>query len=153
MPGRTVLCLLLISCFTCVGSSQEQLLKRSDVPGAVLDAFHKAYPKATIKGFSREVEKGKVLYEVESTEGKIHRDVSYNADGSVITLEETLPISELPEAVRSSMKTDYPRARITRCEKVTRGQTVQYELAIHSGKIRSEVVFDADGKLVKNEKK
>jgi hypothetical protein len=153
MSGRTVICFLFILCFTSTGLTQEQSLKKKDVPRAVLEAFQKAYPKATVKGFSREVEEGKVLYEVESVEGKIHRDISYNPDGSVITLEETLPVSELPEAVRSSMKTDYPQATITRCEKVTEGQTVKYELAIHSGQTKSEVVFDAEGKILKTEKK
>ncbi|MCX6561361.1 MAG: hypothetical protein NTZ26_12710, partial [Candidatus Aminicenantes bacterium] len=41
------------------------------LPPAVLKAFQAAYPKAVIKGASKEVEKGVTQYEVESVDGKL----------------------------------------------------------------------------------
>jgi len=51
------------------------------LPAAVLDAFKTAYPKAVIKGTSKETEKGVTYYEIESVDGKLNRDLLYTADG------------------------------------------------------------------------
>lgn len=40
--------------------AQEVKLKKRQVPRAVISAFESAYPQATIRGFAREKEKGKV---------------------------------------------------------------------------------------------
>ena len=130
---------------------QEQSIKKNEVPKVIMDAFLKAYPKAKIKGFSKETHEGKLTYEIESSEAQIHRDVTYNPDGSLVSVEETLPASELPEAVRSTLSKEFPKARILKSEKLTKGQTIEYELLLEVGKESFEVVFDPDGKIVKKE--
>ena len=132
---------------------QEESVKKNAVPKAILDAFEKAYPKATMSGFSKETENGKTVYEVESVEGKVHRDITYKADGSVVALEETLPVSDFPEAVRASLAKEFPKAKVVKAEKVTEGTTIRFEVLLKTGKKSSEVVFDADGKIIKKEKK
>ena len=132
---------------------QEESVKKKDVPKAILDSFEKTYPKAKIDGFSKETENGKTVYEVESVEGKIHRDITYNTDGSVIALEETLPVGDFPEAVRASLTKEFPKAKVVKAEKVTEGTTIHFEVLLKTGKKSSEVVFDAAGKVIKNEKK
>lgn len=92
-----------------------------------------------------------MLYEVESSEGTTIRDVTYNPDGTVVSVEETLPVSEFPEAVRIALDKGFPKARITKSEKVTKGSLIQYEVLFTSGKASFEVVFDSDGKLAKKE--
>jgi hypothetical protein len=132
---------------------QEQSLKKRNVPKPVLEAFSKAYPNATIKGFAKEIEKGVVEYEVESVEGKIHRDISYGSDGSVIVVEESMDFKDLPEPVRNAVTKNHPKAKITVCEKVTEASVVRYELLLKTGKKKTELVFNADGTLEKKEKK
>ena len=46
--------------------AQDIKLKKKQVPRAVISAFESAYPQATIRGFAREKENGKVYYEVEA---------------------------------------------------------------------------------------
>ncbi len=125
--------------------AQEQRIMRKDVPKAVLTAFAQAYPKATIKGYSKEMDKGQVVYEIESVEGKTTRDVIYSADGNLILVEESVNTSELPLAVKSALDKRFPGGKILRAEKVTKGTVVGYEFRIeHNGKT-SEIVFDPKG--------
>ena len=43
-------------------AAQEKKLTARDVPAAVIAAFKTAYPNATIRGYAREKENGKVYY-------------------------------------------------------------------------------------------
>ena len=145
---------LLVASVFLAGTSlaQELSLKKKDVPKAILDAFHKSYPNATIKGYSKETDSGLVSFEIESVEGKTHRDLSYRADGSVVSIEESLPFSDLPEAIRNALKKDYPKAKVSLCEKVVEHGTTTFELVVLSGKHKKELVFNGDGTIVKEEK-
>jgi len=51
-------------------TAQEKKVAEKDVPKAVLAAFKSTYPNATVRGYSREKENGKVYYEIESMEGR-----------------------------------------------------------------------------------
>lgn len=82
--------------------AKEERITRDDVPPAVLAAFAEAYPKATIKGYARETEKGQTACEVESVECKTKRDVTYTPDDKLISVEETVEISDLPPGVKAT---------------------------------------------------
>lgn len=133
--------------------AQEQSIKRKDVPKAILAAFEKTYSKATIKGYAKEVDDGKTVYEVESVEGTVHRDITYMADGSVVSIEESLPVSELSDVIRNAAEKQYPGSKISGCEKVTKICIMQYELVVTAGKQKHELVLNPDGTIAKVEKK
>lgn len=129
----------------------ESKVTKKDVPVAVIAAFEKAYPKATIKGFSKEVEKGQTLYEIESVEGKMTRDATYAADGKVHAVEESVDMKDVSAAVQQALEKKYPKAKIRTAEKVMEGTSVGYEFKVTTpeGK-KAEVKFDAKGKEVKS---
>jgi hypothetical protein len=145
--------LCAILALTFVTSAQEQSVKRSQVPKAILEAFAKAYPNATMKGFSKETENKQTVYEVESVEGKTSRDITYAADGTVISLEESMPFSALPATVQATFKKEFAKAEIRTCEKVVEQGTTKYELLVITGSAREEVVLGADGAILAREKK
>jgi curli biogenesis system outer membrane secretion channel CsgG len=153
MTPRRCVFLLLLACFSaCVSASaQEASLTKKQVPKAVLDAFAKAYPKATTKGFSRETEKGKTSFEVESVEGAVHRDVSYSADGSLLSIEESIAYADLPEAVRAALAKEAPKGTASSCEKITKGDVTEYEIVVRSGRKKEELLFSARGALLERE--
>jgi hypothetical protein len=132
-----------------VKEAAEQTLKQKDVPAPVLAAFQKAYPKAKMIGFSKEVEGGQTRYEVESVEGKVHRDVTYAADGKVVSVEESLEAADIPPAVKAAIDKKFPGGKIVLAEKVTEGGKVGYEFQIEHNKKRHEIVFDAKGNEIK----
>lgn len=136
---------------TCLAvSAQEAKIKESDVPQAVVAAFKSAYPNATVKGYSKERENGKLFYEIESKDGSTMRDLLYNPDGSVAEIEETVAATDLPAEAQQAIQAKYPKAIVSRAERVTRGDKIEYEVSARRGKQRISLVFDADGKVLKS---
>ena len=138
---------LLLTSFS--ASAQESKIKEKDVPQAVIAAFKSAYPNATVRGYAKEKEKGKLFYEIESKDGGTSRDLLYNPDGTVAEIEETVAATDLPAAAQQLIKSKYPKAVVSRAEKVTEGDKVKYEVSARSGKRRISFTFDADGKPLK----
>jgi uncharacterized membrane protein YkoI len=128
-------------------SAQETQIKMSALPAAVQQAARAEQSKgATLKGFAKEIEHGKVFYEVQTTVGGKTRDVLFDPTGQVVEIEEEVATSAVPPA---AMKALAAHGAVTKVEKVTKGQAVSYESAVKakSGK-RVEVAVDADGRIV-----
>ena len=115
------------------------------LPAPILAAFEAAYPHATLKSAAAEKEDGKVVWEVESTENGLGRDLLYAPDGSVLEIEEEVPSAQLPAPVTAAVKAQYPAARIVKAEKVTRGATVTYELQL-AGAAKKSIELTPEGK-------
>ena len=143
----------LALCLTTAVSAQEakeQKLKLKDVPPPVVAAAAKAYPHAKIREWAKETEVGKTQYEASMVDGATKRDVLFAPDGTVVSVEEMIPLAELPAAVKDAVKAKYPQGVIHTAEKITGGKEVQYEIGLkHAAK--KEVVLTADGKVVKEE--
>ena len=122
-----------------------------ELPAAVQAAFKKSYPTATIRGTAKETENGKTVYEVESLDKGMARDLIYNPDGTVVEMEEAMSQADLPAPVTAALQKMHPKATITVAEKVTKGTSVQYDLQIKGGKTPT-VAFFPDGKPVPPEK-
>jgi len=125
----------------------ETAVAKKDVPAAVLAAFAKAYSKATVKGYAKEIKDGKTVYEVESMEAATHRDVSFAPDGKLLVVEESMDMKDVPAAVQQALEKKFPKATIQLAEKVMEGPSVAYEfhLTTAQGK-EAEVKFDPSGK-------
>ena len=116
------------------------------LPPAVEAAFKAAYPNATINNVSKEKEGGQDIYEVESVDRGLHRDINYKPDGTVVAMEEEVAEADLPAAVAAAIKARYPKATITKREKLTQGGTANFEIQFKGGP--AEVVLTPDGKWV-----
>ncbi len=132
--------------------AQEKKISEKEVPSAVLNSFHKAYPKAEIKGLSTETEKGKKYFEIESVEGTKHIDLLISKTGKITEVEETIPTDQLPGAVMKTLEAKFKGLKIEKAEKVTSGAVSNYELVIESKAGKHEVKLNAAGKLLKSEK-
>jgi uncharacterized membrane protein YkoI len=140
---------MAVSLLAISAAAQEKKITAKDVPAAVISAFKTAYPNATIRGYAREKEKGKVFYEIESREGTTTRDILYNPDGTVAEIEESLAASDLPAGVQQAFKEKYPKAVITKAEKTTAGDKVSYEIVARQGKRKVTIEFDSSGRVLK----
>jgi hypothetical protein len=150
MSPKKVLLIALAFLFTAISApAQESKVSAKDVPPAVIAAFKAAYPNATVRGYAKEKENGKLFYEIESKEGGIMRDVLYKPDGTVSEVEETVATTDLPAAAQELLKTKYATAVVAKAEKTTNGDKIEYEVVARRGKRRMTFVFDAEGKVVK----
>lgn len=144
--SRTLAFLLAAACLAPSVRAGEKKLSEKQMPAAVLAAFHKAYPAASIRGLAKETEKGRTTYEIESLDAGTRRDLSYLADGTLAEIEETVPEAALPAAVRAAVASARPKAELLKAEKDIRGAVITYELHIKEGRRVREIVLDPDGK-------
>jgi hypothetical protein len=147
---RLTLAALAVSVLGLSAAAQEQKIAAKDVPAAVITAFKTAYPNATIRGYSKERENGKLHYEIESLDGTQARDLLYNPDGTVAETEETIAASDLPADAQQALHKQYPRAVISKAERNTAGEKVTYEVSARQGKRRISMEFDSNGKVLKS---
>ena len=148
-----LLAALILGVSTNASAEGKKKFTKKDLPAAVTSAFEKAYPKATIKGVSKEKENNTTYYEIESIDGTTKRDLLYTADGTVAEIEEGIDAKDVPEAVAKTLKSDYGKYTLEKSEKVMHGSDTKYEFVVKKGKNRSEIVLDGSGKVVKTEKK
>ncbi len=143
--------LFALLCAT-TAQAQEKHLKRSDLPPAVQKTADEQSRGATIRGYSSEVEGGKLEYEVQLTVNGHSRDVSIAPDGSVLEVEEEVAQAALPAAVREGLTKLAGAGTITRVESITKqGALVAYEAHVRTGSKRSEVQVGPDGKPLAHE--
>jgi hypothetical protein len=118
-------------------------------PAAVETAFKQKYPKATVKAVLRERVAGKTVYEVESIDGGRHRNIDYNADGTIIRYEEELTEAEVPAEVRAAIKARYPAAAIGSWERLytTADNSANYECQLRGAAV-AEAILTPDGAWV-----
>lgn len=127
--------------------AQERKIQRKDLPRAVDAAVTRESAGATIKGFAMEKENGKQTYEVELVVDGRSKDMSMDAKGNVLEIEEEVSMDSLPDAVRAGLTASAGTGTITKVESLTkRGKLVAYEAAVTSGAKHREVQVGPEGK-------
>jgi hypothetical protein len=127
----------------------ETSVKMKDLPPAVQKTVMEQTNGAQIKGISKEVEKGKTIYEVETTVNGKARDLAFDESGALLAVEEPVMIDAIPAAAKRALEKLATGGKIKSVESVTKGQTVTYEAVIVKGLKKSEVVVAADGAIQK----
>lgn len=125
-------------------------VKMADLPPAVQKTVKQQMDGATLRGLSKETEHGKTTYEAELVVNGTHRDITIDADGKIIEVEQEVQLPSIPEAARNAIQAAAGKSgKVLRVESVTEGEKlVAYEAQIQktpNGK-RSEVRVDAAGK-------
>src|SRR5215510_2447623 len=142
MKGLVVAIALLV-----VTNASGKADKKGKAPQAVMDAFKKQYPNATIKSVSSEKESGKTVYEIESMDGSQRRDLMYDANGTVLSSEELIPNAEVPKAVTDALAAKYLNAPIVSAEKLTDKDGMRYEVVLKVNGKNKSVEIDSAGKI------
>jgi len=146
--------IVLTGCLTVLGSpmAQEKKIERSDLPAAVEKTVAAQSKGATIRGFSKEVEKGKTTYEVQMTVHGHTKDLEVDESGVVIEVEEQVALEALPTEARIGLQARAGKGRITKVESITKkGRLVAYEAQVDTGGKKSELQVGADGKPLDHE--
>jgi uncharacterized membrane protein YkoI len=118
-----------------------------DLPEAVQKTVTEQSRGATIRGLSKETEKGKTVYEAELNVDGHSKDISMDSAGHIIEVEEQVQLSSLPEAVQGGIKQSAGTAHVSMVESVTKdGALRYYEVHVKRGGKNSEIYIGADGK-------
>ncbi len=134
------------------GLAQEKKIKRADLPLAVEKTVAAESAGATIKGFSMEKEKGETLYEAEMIVNGHSKDVTMNASGEVVEVEEEIALDKLPAEVKAGLEAKAGKGKIGKVESLKKkGKLVAYEAHVTTNGKKSEVQVGPDGKPLDHE--
>ncbi len=127
--------------------AQEKKLQRKDLPKAVEKTVAKESKGATIKGFATEKEDGIQTYEVELVVDGLTKDISMDAKGNILEVEQEVTMDSLSDEVKAGLKAGAGTGTIGKIESLTKkGTVVAYEAHVSNGKKKSEVQVGPDGK-------
>ena len=129
-----------------LGQDSEKKVTMQQLPAAVQAAVKEHSQGATIKGLAMEVEKGKKLYEAELVVNGHAKDISFDAKGTIVSVEEETTLDKIPAPARAALEKAARNGKIVLVEVVTEGGKTSYEAQISNGKKTSEVAVDAAGK-------
>jgi len=140
----TKLCIGVLS--LTAGMIADTKVKMEDLPPAVQKAVKEQTRTATLVGLSKEVEKGKTMYEVETKVNGKTRDLLLDSTGAVVEVEEEIDLNSVPAAAKAAIEKKADGGTIKKVETVTKGSSVSYEAAIRTKARKNiEVGVNADG--------
>ena len=102
--GTRALILIAGLLFAVLASSQEKKIKRSDLPPAVEKTVAAQSAGATVKGFSKETEKGQTYYEAEMLVNGHTKDILIDTNGAIVEVEEEVAMDALPAEVKAGLQ-------------------------------------------------
>jgi NAD(P)H-flavin reductase len=138
--------------FAVLASSQEKKIKRSDLPPAVEKTVAAQSAGATIKGFSKENEKGQTYYEAEMMVNGHTKDVLIDINGNIVEVEEQVAIDGLPADVKAALQAKAGEGKLVKVETITKkDKLVAYEAQVTKGGKKSEVQVGPGGKPLDHE--
>jgi uncharacterized membrane protein YkoI len=123
----------------CSAFAQEAKIQFKDLPEAVKATAKAQSQGATVKGYSKEVEKGKTEYEVQLIVDGKKRDVSIAPDGKVLETEEVVAFSSVPEKAQGAITREAAGSEVEKVEMIKSDQTTVYEALVHKNGKKREV--------------
>jgi hypothetical protein len=148
VTGSVALVLLI----SALGLTQEKKITRSELPPAVEKAVAEQGHGATIRGFSQEKENGQTLYEAEMTVNGHSKDLTMDANGQVVEVEEQVSLDSLSPAVRDGLQAKTGSGKIVKVESLTKNdKVVAYEAKVVTDGKKSEIQVGPDGKPLDHE--
>jgi len=133
---------------TVPAQNSETKVNLEGLPPAVQQAVKAQSQGATLRGVAKEVKDGVTLYEAEMTVHGRTKDIIFDAQGKILTVEEQTTLNKIPAAARAAIQKAVGAGKLVLVEKVTRGEKTFYEGHITQGLKASEVIVDANGKPV-----
>lgn len=130
------------------GGEQDVTLEQMSAPARA--TANKEVAEGHVDKITKEVERGKTVYDVEATVGGKHMEyLIADADGTLLGTEVPIQFAELPEPVQVATEKYFgTTSGLTVMKGVEYGET-HYEIEGPKGGKKVEVTFDSAGKPAK----
>jgi hypothetical protein len=136
----------------CPLAAQETTITRAALPPAVERTVAEQSKGATIRGFSKEIEHGQTLYEVELNLGGRTKDVTIDSTGVVVLVEEEVPLDSLPPGVMQGITAQAGESHIALVERLMKGgRLVAYEAHVKRNGKTAEIQVGPNGEKLDHE--
>ena len=132
-------------------SIAEERVKKSDLPAVVQKAVDAQSAGATVLGYTKDKEHGRVEYKVQLMVGGHTKDVTIDPQGRVLEVEEQVAADELPASVFHGLSAQASKGKIAKVQSLTKhGRIVAYEAQVIGGK-HAEIQVGPDGQKLAHE--
>ncbi len=149
---KGILLIVTVLCLTGFSHAADRKIGKSELPEAVRNTAEQQSAGATVTGYSKERENGKLEYEVQMTVNGHSKDVTIAPDGRVLEVEEQVTMSQLPADVQAGLQTKAGAGKIAKIESLTKGgKIVAYEAQVMTAGKHSEVQVGPNGKALDHE--
>ena len=135
--------LTLIVC-SAIAKASEKQITYSDLPAAVQKTAQRE-SQGTVLRYSKEVENGKIEYEVEMIVAGKSKDISIDPSGKVVEIEQQLSLDAVPLAAMAAIQKGAAGGSVRKVEEVTSDTETAYEAQILNNGKRREIRVHADG--------
>ena len=125
-------------------------MKVQDLPAAVRQTVTEQTMNATLVGLTKEVEKGKTVFELETRKPNGQtRDLMIDTTGAVLSVEEEVALDSLPAPAKAAIEKSAAGGKIIKLETLAEGKEITYEAAIVKKGKKSSITVRANGTQVK----
>ena len=147
-----VVAVFLSGVFTGFASAQappaETKMTLAQMPVAVQAAVKAQGKGVTVRELAKEMKDGVAFYEASLVIDGRTRDILFDEQGKIVTMEEQKTLGEIPGGARAAIQKAVGAGKLTMVEKVTQGEQTFYEGHVTTAGKISEVKVDADGRPV-----
>lgn len=142
---RYILSSILLLAMGCAANGQK--VDAAKVPAPVKSAFSTKFPKAENVKWEME---DKTDYEAEFTMSGTKWSAAYKPNGTWMETEHKISMQDLPEAVRKTIAAKYSDQKAEEVEQADTPSGTMYEVGFKKDGHETEVVFSADGQVMKS---
>jgi len=139
--------ILIIACCAAATVSAQNV-ESKDIPAAVKKSL-----ETNLKMKDAKWEKEEGNYEASFKKDGKETSVVINEAGTIVESKVEIVKKDLPVAVQAVLNKDYIGFKIEEAAKITANGVVTYEAEVEKGKETFELIFDAQGKVLKKKKK
>jgi uncharacterized membrane protein YkoI len=132
--------------------SDEKIASVTELPAAARATVEKLTAGGHIKSILKEDEDGKTVFDVEAAVKGNDVEYSVDADGKIITSEESVEFNSLPAAVRAAAEKDFGGTVDLKAGKETEAGKTFFEVEHEKNGKKMTVKYDEAGKQVEEEK-
>ncbi len=150
--NKTLLMSSVLIASVVLAEGAEMKVHFQDLPPAVQKSAKEQSQGATVRGYSKDVENGKTVYEVETRSNGKSKDISLDETGAVVEVEQQVDMSGLPAPVMAGLQKQADGGKLVKVESVAKdGSVSSYEADVLKGNKKHEVAVTADGRPMKDE--
>lgn len=147
----TIVC-VCVPLFTSAAFGAEKQIKKSELPSAVQKTADEQSAGATVRGYAKDKEDGKLEYEVQLILNGHSKDVTIDPSGKLLEVEEEVAPDSLPANVREGLEKKAGKGKLGKVESITKqGVLVAYEGHVVTGGKKSEVQVGPEGQTLEHE--
>ena len=140
-----------LACSSYAGEDKKVAL--SDVPESAQAAIKKFAGENTVSKIKQKSEDGKIVYEAKLKINDLKQEIEVLADGTVISTEKEIKLSQLPDAVQKAIHEAATGGAVKEVVEENEGGKVSYEAEIVVNGTEKEIKFSSEGKILESEEK